>query len=155
MRVATVPVRAICSSMRLLLLMTLLAAPAQAWEFTPGLPCVLTHETAEAEIELTYDPTQPLYSVTIRQNNPLPAGDTFAMRFEGPAGLTISTTRHVLSRDGRAVTVVDTGFGNVLNGLQFNTTASALIGDRVISFPLAGAAEPVAAFRVCLPEPGV
>lgn len=147
--------RAICPIMRLVLLLTLLASPADAWEFTLGLTCVLTHETPEAEIELTYDPTQPLYSVTVRQNTPLPEGGVFSMRFDGPAGLTISTTRHSLSSDGRAVTVVDTGFGNVLDGLQFNTTATALLGDRAISFPLAGAAKPVSAFRLCQAQPGV
>ena len=141
--------------MRLFLLFTLLASPVDAWEFIPGLPCVLTHETAEAEIELTYDPTQPLYSVTLRQDTPLPESGWLAMRFDGPAGLTISTTRHSLSGDGRAVTVLDTGFGNVLDGLQFNTSATVLLGNRAISFPLAGAAEPVAAFRLCQPEPGV
>ena len=126
-----------------------------AWDFTPGLPCVLTHETAQAGIELTYDPTKPLYSVTIRTDQPLSDTGVFAMRFDGPASLTISTTRHVLSGDGRAVTVVDTGFGNVLNGLQLNTTATALIGDSAFSFPLTGAEEPVAAFRLCQPKPGV
>lgn len=141
--------------MRLIALLTLLATPAAAWDFTPGLPCMLTHKTADAEIELTYDPTQPLYSVTIRKDAPLAWGEIFAMRFDGPSGLTISTDRHALSRDGRAVTVTDTGFGNVLNGLQFNDTATALLGNQAISFSLDGAAEPVAAFRLCNPEPGV
>lgn len=141
--------------MRLSLLFALLAAPAAAWDFTPGLPCVLTHKTADAEIELTYDPTQPLYSVTVRPNAPFSGGAVFSMRFDGPTGMTISTDRHAISPDGSAVTVVDTGFGNVLNGLQFNTTATALLGDRTISFPLAGAAVPVAKFRVCKAEPGV
>lgn len=136
-------------------LFCLLAAPVHAWEFTPGLPCLLNHSTDQAEIELTYDPTGPLYSVTIRQDAPLTPGSIFSMQFDGPSGLTISTDRHTMSGDGRAVTVVDTGFGNVLNGLQFNDTATALLGNQVIPFPLAGAAEPVAAFRLCKPEPGV
>lgn len=147
--------RASSKCMKRILLFALLAAPAHAWEFTPGLPCLLTHRTAEAEIELTYDPTLPLYSVTIRQNEPLEPADIFAMRFDGPSGLTISTNRHSLSPDRRAVTVEDRGFGNVLKGLQFNNTATALLGDHEISFPLVGAAEPVAAFRLCKPEPGV
>lgn len=141
--------------MRLIALLAVFAAPASAWDFTPGLPCVLTHQIDEAEIELTYDPRQPLYSVTIRQIDPLPQGDVFVMRFDGPSGLTISTNRHVMSPDGRAVTVTDTGFGNVLNGLQFNDTATALLGGRAVSFPLTDAAEQVAAFRLCQPEPGV
>lgn len=130
------------------------ATSAQAWEFTPGLPCILTHDTDDAEIELTYDPTKPLYSVTIRQANPWPASDIFALQFDGPSGMTISTDRHALNRDGRAVTVFDTGFGNVLNGLQFNTTVTAYLGDTTVSFPLAGAAGPVADFRLCRAQPG-
>ena len=54
-----------------------------------------------------------------------------------------------MSEDGRALTVVDTGFGNVLDGLQYNHTAYAIAGDLEIPFPLEGAAEPVAAFRAC------
>jgi len=141
--------------MRFALCLLLSAAPAYAWEFTPGLPCVLTHQTDDAEIELTYDPTQPLYTLSIRQNNVWPGAPVFAMRFDGPSGLTISTDRHALSRDGLSVVVMDRGFGNVLNGLQFNDTATALLGDTSISFPLYGAQEPVAAFRLCQAIPGV
>ena len=135
--------------------LVLLAPTARAWEFTPGLPCLLTAETESAEIVLTHDPTQPLYSVTIRRAQPFAPAEVFAMRFDGPAGLTITTTRHRLSEDGRAVTVTDTGFGNVLNGLQYNSAATAILGDQAVSFPLAGAPEPVAAFRDCRADPGV
>jgi hypothetical protein len=141
--------------MRYLISLLIVATPATAWEFTPGLPCVLTHETAQAEITLTYDPRVPLYTVTVRQAAPLPDAPVFSMRFDGPSGLTISTDRHGLSGDRRAVTVADSGFGNVLNGLQFNEMATALLGDAALSFPLAGAEEPVAAFRLCRAEPGV
>ncbi len=135
--------------MRTALIALILGNPVQAWEFTPGLPCLLTAETEAAEITLTYDPTQPLYTLTIRQAAPFTGADVFAMRFDGPSGLTISTDRHTLSADGRALSVADTGFGNVLNGLQFNDTAWALLGDQAIAFPLETAAEPVAAFRLC------
>lgn len=141
--------------MRYLLCLFLSASPAYAWEFTPGLPCVLKHQTAEAEIELTYDPTQPLYTLSVRQNDVWPGAPVFAMRFDGPEGLTISTDRHALSRNGRTLSVADRGFGNVLNGLQFNDKATALLGDIAVSFPLDGAEQPVAAFRVCRAEPGV
>lgn len=142
-------------TMRYALCLFLFASPAYAWEFTPGLPCVLTHKTDEAEIELTYDPTEPLYTLSIRQNGVWPGAPVFSMRFDGPAGLTISTDRHALSRDGRTVVVADRGFGNVLNGLQFNDTTTALLGDTAISFPLDGAEDPVAAFRICRAAPGV
>lgn len=139
--------------MRILALL-LVASPATAWEFIPGLPCLLTHENNTAQIELTYDPTAPLYSVTIRQQAPWPGAPVFAMRFDGPASLAISTDRHALSRDGRAVTVTDSGFGNVLNGLQFNDTVTATLGNTTTVFSLDGASEPVARFRECKPEPG-
>jgi hypothetical protein len=38
----------------------------------------------------------------------------------GPRGNMISTSRHALSDDGRTLSVSDRGFGNVLNGLEFN-----------------------------------
>lgn len=104
---------------------------------------------------MTYDPTLPLYTVTVRRDAAWPDAPIFAMRFDGPAGLTISTDRHILSDDGRALTVTDRGFGNVLNGLQFNETVTALLGDAEVQFPLAGAPEPVADFRLCRAEPGV
>lgn len=141
--------------MRSLICLFLSASPVFAWDFTPGLPCVLRHQTPEAEIELTYDPTQPLYTLSVRQTEAWPGAPVFAMRFDGPAGLTISTDRHALSADGRTVSVADRGFGNVLNGLQFNNGATALLGDKEIRFPLDGAAEPVAAFRICRAAPGV
>ncbi len=137
------------------LLLILAGQPALAWEFTPGLPCRLTHDTGAAQVELTFDPTQPLYTITIRRPAALPDAPVFSMRFEGAAGLTISTNRHVLSDGASALTVTDTGFGNVLDGLQFNRTATAVIGDEEITFPLDGATDPVAAFRACRVDPSV
>lgn len=136
-------------------LICLTSTQAHAWEFTPGLPCLLTHSDPQAEIELTYDPTQPLYSITITRPEPWPSAQVFSMRFTGQNTIAISTDRHRLSADGRALTVTDRGFGNVLNGLQFNTTVEALLGDAYVAASLAGAAEPVAAFRLCQPQPGV
>ena len=71
------------------------------------------------------------------------------MQFSGPQPLSISTGQHQLSNGGRTVTVVDSGFGNVLNGLQFNQTATTILGDAQIVLPLADAADAVAAFRAC------
>lgn len=132
----------------------LLASPAAAWDFAPGIPCVLTHTTATETIRLTYDPTQPLYTLTISGQNPWPQNTVFSMRFDGPSGLVISTDKHRISSDGLSLSVSDTGFGNVLDGLQFNHTATALIGNAQATFPLVGAAEPVAAFRTCAPVAG-
>ncbi|WP_300037142.1 hypothetical protein [uncultured Roseobacter sp.] len=141
--------------MRFLLALCLFAAPATAWEFTPGLPCVLSHRTPAAEIELTYDPTGPLYTVTVRQADPFDSAPVFAMQFDGALPISIATDRHMPSRDGRSVTVTDRGFGNVLNGLQYNETVTATLGSARLDFALDGAAEPVAAFRACQPEAGV
>ena len=138
--------------MRLALLLSCLAAPALAWDFTPGQPCRLSHDTAEARIELTYDPTQPLYTITIERSAPWPVAPVFSMRFDGPHQIGIGTDRHRLSADGTSLTVFDTGFGNVLDGLQFNHTAWAISGDVELPIPLEGAPVPVAAFRACANE---
>ena len=47
------------------------------------------------------------------------------------------------------VTVTDTGFGNVLDGLELNDTATALIGTAQVAVPLSDAATAVRAFRTC------
>ena len=134
---------------RVFLTCTTLTTPAQAWEFMPGIPCLLTHETAGAEIELTYDPTGPLYTVTVTRAERWPDAPVFSMRFDGANPISIGTSRHERTYGGLALSVTDTGFGNVLDGLQFNQTAHAIAGDVTVSFPLAGASEPVQAFRTC------
>jgi len=55
----------------------------------------------------------------------------------------------VISNDGRSLSVSDTGFGNVLDGVQFNALMLATVGDQGITIPLAGAAGPMADFRTC------
>lgn len=137
--------------MRLPLALALVVAtPAHTWEATSGAVCILAHETPEASVELTYNPVLPLYSITLtRKTNPWTRGPVFEMRFDGPRGLTISTGRHSLAEDNTALTVTDTGFGNVLNGLEFNRTATALLADQTLTIPLDGAAGPVADFRAC------
>ena len=135
--------------MRFLIAFLALSTPAYTWEFTSGLPCLLSHETSEAKIELTYDPTQPLYSLTISRAQPWAETPSFGMRFDGPQGRAIGTDRHVLNADRSALTVTDRAFGNVLDGLQYNHTATAIAGDLEIAFPLERASGPVAAFRAC------
>ncbi|MEO0702743.1 MAG: excinuclease ABC subunit B [Pseudomonadota bacterium] len=130
--------------------LTLLAAPAHAWEFSPDPVCTLSHATPDADVAVTYDPASQEYAITLtRAETPWPTGIIFEIRFSGPRTLTISTTRHELSEDGRALTVRDRGFGNVLNGIEFNTTATAIINGPVISVPLTGAAPEVQKFRAC------
>jgi hypothetical protein len=137
--------------MRVLLPILLLTSPAQAWDFTPTPVCTITEDTADLSIRVTYDPSQPeAYAISLtRPNDPWPVTDSFGLRFDGPAALTIGTARHQLSGNGLTLTVSDTGFGNVLDGLALNGTATALAGDTAIPFDLAGARPAVEAFRAC------
>ncbi len=134
---------------RFLFMALCFANAAEAWEFTAGLPCRLTHETEDVAVELTYDPTQPLYTIALTRRDGWVNAPLFAMQFEGGNALAISTDRHVLDEGGTRLTVTDRGFGNVLNGLQFNQRARVVLGNTSIDIPLAGAAEPVDRFRRC------
>ena len=137
----------------LTLILALLASPGLAWEVsTDGPVCILTHAEADIAIRLTYDPGPPLYSITLtRSEDDWPEAPVFALQFTGPQPNLISTDRHVTN--GPALTVSDRGFGNVLDGLQFNDRATALIGGTEIPFPLDNAADAVAAFRTCTSAP--
>ncbi len=140
--------------MRLVIFFSLLASPLAAWEFSPSPVCTLTHNEGAAELRVTFDPRQPEpYAITVTHPTSWAASDLFAMRFDGPSGLTISTGRHRTSADGRALTVRDRGFGNVLDGLEFNMTAKAISGASDISFSLEGAAPEVQKFRACVEAP--
>lgn len=138
----------------LTLVLIIAAAPAAAWEFSALPVCTLSHETPEASVAVTYDPRrdQP-YAITITLAQPWPEGPLFGIRYDGGRAQTITTDRHVLSDGGRTLTVTDRGFGNVLDGLEFNTTATAATGDRAVTLPLDGAAPEVAAFRACAAAP--
>jgi hypothetical protein len=132
----------------------LFAFPAHAWEATIGTICTLSHETMQAEIVLTYDPSKPVYSITVtRKGTTWAPAPIFGMAFADRAPNRITTPMHRLSDDNRALTVTDRGFGNVLDGLQFNDQAIAFLGDQSISFELDGAAPEVQAFRECRPIP--
>ena len=126
----------------------LLASPAAAWEFSPSPPCTLTHTTDAAQITITYDAALPEYTliITLTDGN-WPDATAFGMRFDGPRPIAIGTDRHLI--DGPTLTVRDTGFGNVLDGLQFNAIATANAGPLTVTADLSDAAEPVAAFRDC------
>ena len=134
----------------LLIPFALLAAPATAWEATTGDICTLTHETAEAHIHLTYDPSKPLYTLAITQKSaPWQPTPWFAMRFLGPNEIVISTPQHALSDSNQTLNVADSGFSNVLDGLQFNATALAFTELQTVEISLAGAAPEVQKFRTC------
>lgn len=136
--------------MRILLALLCSCTPALAWEATQGSICTLSHDTKEAQIFLTHDPSKPLYTLTITlKTHSWTPSPWFAMRFNGPTPIEIATARHVLSDDRTALTTSDTGFGNVLDGLEFNNTAMAFTQNQALRFPLDGAAPEVRKFREC------
>jgi hypothetical protein len=142
--------------MRSPLALVLLTVPAQAWEAgTDGRLCTLDHAQPEAEVRLTYDPVGPVYTITVTTPAPWPIAPLFSIRFEGNRTLTISTDRHTMDETGRALTVTDSGFGNVLDGLEFNRTATAFTGDAAAVLDLEGAAPEVQRFRDCTVAPAV
>lgn len=124
------------------------AGPGTAWEFSPTPVCTLSNGAQGPEISVTYDPalTAP-YTIALTRPEGWPAADVFSITFVGPRGLTITTRNHRI--DGSTLSVSDRGFGNVLKGLEFNTTATAVLGSVVTQSPLAGAATAVQAFREC------
>ncbi|MEM9207456.1 MAG: hypothetical protein AAGA88_14110 [Pseudomonadota bacterium] len=141
--------------LRTSLMLVLTMVPAMAWETKVGRICELSHDGENASVLLTYDPAIPEYSIAITPQAPWPEGPVFAMRFDGPQGNMITTDRHVITGNGATLTVTDSGFGNVLNGLEFNETATALLGDREVSVSLEGAAPAVQDFRNCTESPSV
>lgn len=136
--------------MRTWIALLLLATPTHAWDFTPTPICTILNDTPTFSIRVTFDPTQPQpYAISLIRPDPWPVTETFGLSFDGPAAMTIGTGRHQLSADGRTLTVTDTGFGNVLDGLALNGTATALAGDAAIPIDLTGARPAVEAFRAC------
>ena len=134
----------------LALCLAVLGAPAAAWEFSPRPICTISNDTGETAVTVTYDPAMALYEIRLTLDDATwTQGPVFAIRFEGAAGLTISTDRHQLLDGGRTLSVTDSGFGNVLNGLGGNNTAVAELGEQSVSVPLNGAAGPVEEFRAC------
>lgn len=136
--------------MRIVLVCLFLSTPAHSWEATIGDICTLSHDTTEAHIFLTFDPGKPLYTLTVKlKPRTWSVSPWFAMRFDGRNSIEIVTTRHVLSQDKFELTASDTGFGNVMDGLEYNETALAFTRNQVVQFPLDGAAPEVRAFREC------
>lgn len=133
------------------LILCLAAAPASAWEFTAVPVCTLSHDTGEAQVTVTYDPreAQPYAIRVTLGDGAWGDGPLFGIRFDGARPLVITTDRQVVSDGGATLTVTDRGFGNVLDGIEFNATATAATADRSVAIPLDGAAEPMQEFRAC------
>jgi len=132
------------------LALVLTPLPAVAWDFTPVPICTLFHQDADVAVMVTYNPADGEYAIQLSREGGWPEASVFSMRFEGPRGLTISTTRHTIEvEDTRTLTVRDRGFGNVLNGLNYNMRAVAVLGDLEVPVSLDGAAPAVEEFRAC------
>lgn len=131
-------------------LLCLLATPVSAWEFSATPICTLTHTASAGDVTVTYDPITEDYAIALRlRSSTWPDSPTFGMTFLGSDPRQIGTSRHELSEDRTVLTVRDRGFGNVLDGLEFNSVAVAQAGDLGFEFQLLGAADPVAQFREC------
>jgi hypothetical protein len=140
--------------MRIVAAALLLASPAAGWEFSALPVCTLSHNTGAGSVTVTWDPGRPQpYAIALAAPSPWPDAPVLALRFDGPRAMTLATDRHARSADGRTLTVTDTGFGNVLDGLEFNRRATALADGAALPVPLDGAAGPVQAFRACTTAP--
>lgn len=127
-----------------------LAFPAAAWEAgRDGALCTLSHAEAGGDILISFDPAGPTYTLSVRRAGIWSEGPFFGIGFLGGAEMTITTDRHTLSADGSTLSVTDSGFGNVLNGLSDNTAAMLFTSTPGFSVSLAGAAPAVAAFEAC------
>ncbi|WP_295073148.1 excinuclease ABC subunit B [Tabrizicola sp.] len=136
--------------MRALITLLLLAGPASAWEFTATPVCTIRQDTPDLAVRVTYDPSQAEpYAIALTRPTAWPETKTFGLRFDGPAAMTIGTGRHQLSADGKTLTVSDSGFDNVLDGLAYNGRATALAEGTEVPFDLTGARPAVEAFRAC------
>lgn len=130
--------------------LAVLASPALAWEFTETSVCTVSHSDPQAEVVLTFDPATGVYDIAMTlEDDTWPEGSQFRILFEGPNTLAIGTDQQVISDDGRRLNVSDSGFGNVLDGVQFNDQMTAALGALSVVISLDGAAEPLAAFRLC------
>ncbi|MEM7269099.1 MAG: hypothetical protein AAF401_07580 [Pseudomonadota bacterium] len=140
--------------MRLLLLCLTFPTAALAWEFTPNPVCTLSHQSDEAALVITYDSAGPLYQLDLTLTGENWADSpTFGMAFAGGQELSIGTGRHVIAGD--TLTVTDSGFGNVLNGLEFNSRVLSFTADRGVEFSLEGAPPEVRKFRDCMVDPSL
>ena len=143
--------------MRFVSLLCFLVTPAFGWEYSASPVCTLTHTTEKATLTLTYDRlSDGPYAIEITRNDRTwPISPVFMMGFDGPQRALITTDRHVLGAEGKSLTVRDQGFGNVLDGLEYNFIATAKSGETMLIFSLTDAAPAVRRFRVCVASPEI
>lgn len=137
--------------MRIALILALMPLPCLAWEFSPDPICTLIHQSDMAEIAVTYDARLPEYALFITLRDGVWAdASTFQLIFGGGIGGAIGTTQQTISTDGATLTVRDSGFDNVLDGLEFNRRMGVLTDAQMLFEVLLDDAAPaVQAFRAC------
>ncbi|MEM7243261.1 MAG: excinuclease ABC subunit B [Pseudomonadota bacterium] len=124
---------------------------ASAWTFSPDPICRVTEKQQLIEIDLTYDHATEIYAIAFTKTEaPWAQSQEFSIRFEGPRPKLIRTNRHQFSADGFTLTASDTGFGNVLDGLQYNTLAALQTGDERIFIQIHKSFPAIEAFRKCV-----
>jgi hypothetical protein len=106
----------------------------------------VTDSRSQTGVEMTFDGST--YVLTLTHRDGWPDAPLFAIQF-APNGPFIQTGRHIVR--GQSLSVSDSGFGNVLNGLEFNARAIVQLGQISRIIDLTGAAGPVQDFRACTP----
>ena len=135
---------------RLAALLALLATTVGAWEFRADPICTIEHENSGGQVTVTFDPLSRLYGIDLTlAEGQWPDAPAFGILFAGGNQIQIGTDRHQLLEDGATLRVTDEGFGNVLDGLEFNLRAFAKTGGQIFVFELMEAAPAVQAFRDC------
>ncbi|MEL7203283.1 MAG: excinuclease ABC subunit B [Pseudomonadota bacterium] len=142
-------------NMRAVALILLLSTPAAAWEASRDGPvCLLTQTTEDVTVTVSHDITKDVpYAIDLTRTGGWTPGPLFAIRFDGLGPRTITTDRHMVDND--TLTVTDTGFGNVLDGIAQNFVALASTGETAVVIPLEGAAPEVEKFKSCSANVGV
>ena len=131
----------------------LVLAPSLAsasWRFDETTACVITGETPETVVVVIHDYQAGRYTIAVSQTGRTwVPGPDLSIAFQGGRELVIGTDQHFLSDEGDVLMVSDRGFGNVLDGMQFNQRMTIKTGDHSVEVNLNGAAPAVAEFRDC------
>ena len=80
-------------NMRPMIALLLLTTPAHAWDFTPSPICTIAENTPDLSIRVTYDPAlSSPYAITLTRPTRWSGTETFGLRFDGLAAMTIGTS---------------------------------------------------------------
>lgn len=136
--------------MRYALIFACFPLPAAAWEFSPDPICTLSHQTDDVAFVITHDVANRTYTLEMTLLNSMwDPSPTFGITYSGSLPINIGTTQHRITNDSKTLSVSDSGFGNVLDGLEFNHTATATTQTQSLSLRTRGIEKPLKAFRAC------